>query len=107
MPNAAGRAAALSERRLRLPFAVVFCTLAFAEAARRPFRPRLRLRFQKPIASLRMQYSATQHPQATAKHKSSFRRESSAFPTVRRNSRRKPKEDVRASFFNLYLQLIR
>jgi hypothetical protein len=32
----------------------------------------LRVRFQKPIASLRMQYSATQQPHATAKHSSSF-----------------------------------
>jgi hypothetical protein len=41
--------------RSRLPFTVVFCPPAFAAAVRRPLRPRLRIRFQKPIASRRLQ----------------------------------------------------
>jgi hypothetical protein len=47
------QALVLGERRSRLPFAVVFCTPAFAEAVRHPLRPRLRVRFQKPMASRR------------------------------------------------------
>ncbi len=39
--------------RLRLPFALVSCPPAFAPPVRRPPRPRLRLRFQKPMASRR------------------------------------------------------
>jgi hypothetical protein len=42
-----------SERRSRFPFTVVCCPPAFAEAVRRPLRPRLRIRFPKPMASRR------------------------------------------------------
>ncbi len=58
--------------RSRFPSSGVSCTPAFTAAVRRPLRPRLRVHVQNPIASRRWQYSATQQPQATARHTSSF-----------------------------------
>src|SRR5579872_434850 len=55
-------------------FQEVFVTSSppFPSLSWRRLRPRLRVHVQNPIASRRWQYSATQQPQATARHTSSF-----------------------------------